>query len=80
MKSNGFPLQARDPEGLGAATRRPLVPQEVARLPLQYPYIKGEEEKVLNSNSLKEKRFFVKVFSFRVLLPDITDPKSSLIQ
>ncbi|MGD6965204.1 hypothetical protein ACQCVP_02090 [Rossellomorea vietnamensis] len=29
---NGFPLQAHDPEELGAGTRRPRVPQEIARL------------------------------------------------
>ncbi|MGD6964850.1 hypothetical protein ACQCVP_00305 [Rossellomorea vietnamensis] len=30
-------LRLFDPEGLGAGTRRPLVPQEIVRLPLQSP-------------------------------------------
>jgi hypothetical protein len=34
----------------------PLVPQEVARLPLQSPYVKGEEGKIaFKSNNLLEK-------------------------
>ncbi|MGD6967318.1 hypothetical protein ACQCVP_12875 [Rossellomorea vietnamensis] len=36
-----------DPEGLGAGTRLPLVPQEVARLPLQSSYVKGKEGKII---------------------------------
>ncbi|MGD6965007.1 DNA helicase [Rossellomorea vietnamensis] len=37
-KKGGFPiilLGLFDPEGLGAGTRRPLLPQEVVHLPLQ---------------------------------------------
>ncbi|MGD6967376.1 hypothetical protein ACQCVP_13175 [Rossellomorea vietnamensis] len=35
-----------DPEGLGAGTRRPLVPQEIVRLPLQSSYEQGSEDKI----------------------------------
>jgi hypothetical protein len=33
-------LRLFDPEGLGAGTRRPIVPQEFARLTLQSFYVK----------------------------------------
>ncbi|MGD6804700.1 hypothetical protein [Rossellomorea aquimaris] len=36
-------LRLFDPEGLGAGTRRPLVPQEVVRLPLQSVLFKEVE-------------------------------------
>ncbi|MGD6968185.1 hypothetical protein ACQCVP_17290 [Rossellomorea vietnamensis] len=46
-----------DPEGLGAETRRPLVPQEVARFPLQSPYLKGEEMKKTFEYNKKSSHF-----------------------
>ncbi|MGD6967079.1 hypothetical protein ACQCVP_11670 [Rossellomorea vietnamensis] len=36
-----------DPEGLGAGTRRPLFPQEIARLTLQSSYEKRDESKIV---------------------------------
>ncbi|MGD6965011.1 hypothetical protein ACQCVP_01110 [Rossellomorea vietnamensis] len=58
-KKAGFPfllLRLFDPEGLGAATRYPLVPQAVARLPFHSPYVK-EGKKIFKCNNFLEKRF-----------------------
>ncbi|MGM0843933.1 MAG: hypothetical protein ACQEUT_03065 [Bacillota bacterium] len=67
FKSKGFPLQAHGSAGrsvslLGCAcgvSPVPLVPQEAARLPLQSPYVKGEEDEIaFKSNNLLEKELF----------------------
>ncbi|MGD6964989.1 hypothetical protein ACQCVP_01000 [Rossellomorea vietnamensis] len=51
-----------DPEGLGAGTRRPLVPQEVAHLPLQ---------STLNSKESSPRSCFKRDFSFHIILSTI---------
>ncbi|MGD6966096.1 hypothetical protein ACQCVP_06685 [Rossellomorea vietnamensis] len=42
-----------DPEGLGVGTRRPLVPQEVAHLPLQSIYVQKKWYITLKAKSFK---------------------------
>ncbi|MGD6967857.1 hypothetical protein ACQCVP_15635 [Rossellomorea vietnamensis] len=61
FKSNGFPLQPHDSEGVGAGTRRPLVPQEVARLQRRSSFRKGDEGKV--ALLLLKVVLFCKIFS-----------------
>jgi hypothetical protein len=52
MENSGFPLQPHDSEGLGAGTRRPLVPQEVARLSFQSFYVNRELDKIAFISSI----------------------------
>ncbi|MGF2618321.1 hypothetical protein ACQUWN_22295 [Rossellomorea aquimaris] len=56
-------LRLFDPEGLGAGTRRPLLPQEFAPFSSNPSRLKGEEgRKVLKNNNLLEKSLIKRVF------------------